>query len=138
MRHHVLCTDISFLFISSILSTRTIPLFIKNGRVCGIIEPCNWCEKVPKIMQRTLSLLYVHFAEAVVSVPVSFHLPLPSGNTFFPPSCLSYHQISVAGNETTSPWAITRAALARTHIFVHTHISTCSSSNHQHSQQDHL
>jgi hypothetical protein len=66
----------------------------KKGRVFGITEACNWCEKVPKIMRRSLSLLYVqahtfilqrlspaflslstsHFPQAT---PSSLHLAFP-------------------------------------------------------------
>jgi hypothetical protein len=95
------------------LNIRTIASFVRG---CGAIELCNWCEKVSEEMQRALSPLY---AEAHVFIlqglSSAFLSPLPSGNTSFPPSCLSYLQISVTGNETTSPWAITRAAHARTH-----------------------
>ena len=63
---------------------------------------------------------YIHFAALVNGTAFSLRSPLPLGNTFFPQSCLFYHQISVAGNETTSPWPMKRG-------HAHTHIhSTCT------------
>lgn len=143
LRHHFLCTDITFLFISSILSTRTIPLFIKNGRVCGIIEPCNWCEKVPKIMSRSPSLLYVeahtfilqslswafpsrstsHFPQAT---PSSLHLAFPIIKFPSPEMKLPVHGLSQG-----------RRSHARTYSYIHTFLPAEAPSTNTRSK-DHL
>jgi hypothetical protein len=143
LRHHFLCNGIIFLFNSSILSTRTIPLFIKNERVWGIIEPCNWCEKVPKIMPRTLSLLYVeahtfilqslssaflsrstsHFPQAT---PSSLHLAFPIIKFPSPEMKLPVHGLSQG-----------RLAHAHTYSYLHTFLPAAAPSTNTRSR-DHM